>query len=214
MSDVSEAGKERDLFEADEEVLEGDGEKLDLEVIEKLLVEPLLAGAHLREAMTRELERRNGEWEPFVAQVDRRIDDAARASDRMSVEDRAIASYRDRVASEVALMEPRFERAFKEGIEQQIWRAAKEKPSLFDRARSFLRKHRAQSTWSLGLATATAAIIALFFLSGLFQGHPDTVAAFDSSGVSIDQVSFEGTVTVMPADNGMTVVWLASDESS
>jgi hypothetical protein len=205
---------------------------LDPKVTETLLEQPFFLGDTLRVEVKTELDRREGSWTAFSAGVFRQIDEAARAQTRLSLEDRAIEALKQNVEAEIADLEPRFERAFREGIERQIWRAAKAPPSLLDRVRSWLdaqpwrviggasppaRRGRGPEpvriAWSrVGLATAMAMILGLLVFRGLDRGQNDALAVMDA--VSVDEVSFEGTVTLMPADNGMTVVWLGSDGSS
>jgi hypothetical protein len=211
---VSERGN--DLVGIDDGVLEPDSasgeEALEPQVTEALLDRPFFLTEALRDEVAAEMETRDGQWTAFEAGVSRRIDEASRLETRMSLEDRAIEAFKKNVEAELATVEPRFERSFKDGVERQIWRAAKEPPSLFERMKRRLMPQLAPTWRRAVLATATAAILGLLALRGLDRGPAEAIARMDD--VSVNQVSFEGTVTVMPADNGMTVVWLASETSS
>lgn len=229
MSD--QARRETDLLAATADDQDEDG--LDERATEALLERPIALfsgsgpgasgapvdlGHHLQAAVAEEVERREGEWSAFTAAVMWRVDQEDRADERMSLDARAIAVLSEEIDAELASMAPMFERAFRAGVEQRIWQAAKERPGLWTRLRAWAEPRPpawltgGRGAWAgVGLATAAAGLVGLLFLADLRQGGDAAVVA---EGVTVDGVSFEeGTVTVMP-DDGFTVVWLADSAPS
>src|SRR5262245_2736119 len=144
----------------DEVAFEVENDASECEVSEAALLQPFPLGRLLAEEAGAELERRDGEWSAFSASVFRKIDQAELAEERMDVEDRAIAMMKEEVESELGEMAPRFDRAFKDGVEQRIWRAARE-PSLGDRVSDwFASLRRALNPKTLGFAAAAAMAVA------------------------------------------------------
>jgi hypothetical protein len=187
-----------------------DEDIVDPAVAEALLDQPFALGEHLRAEVSAELDRREGEWSAFEACVMRRIDLVGVEEERMSLEERAIQALHEDIDAELADLAPDFERSFREGIERRIWRSAK-RPSIVDRLEAWMESWRVRLGWrNIGLVTATALILLAF----MFGGHPllNAPGVAMTDAVSIDDVSFEGTVTVMPED-GITVLWLADTTS-
>src|SRR5262245_48128478 len=120
----------KNLDRRDEIALEVEHDDTECEVSSAALEQPFPLGALFREEVDAELARRDGEWTAFTARVFRTIDSADVVAERMSLEQRAIEMMRAEVEGELADMTSRFEREFKLGIEQKIWRAAREKPTL------------------------------------------------------------------------------------
>ena len=200
----------------DEIAFEVEHDASECEVSEAALQQPFGLGALLREEVEGELEKRDGQWSAFTAQVFRRVDQAELAAERMSLEERAIDMMRAEVDGELAEMMPRFDRAFKDGIEQRIWDAAREQPSLGARISEWLsswKKMLAPRPLGLAMAAAAAIVVAVTFNPLGVQNGGEEVAIGNSGSVSVDRVDFEGTVTVMSED-GLTVVWLADDATS
>lgn len=165
----------------------------------------------LTEDAAQEIARRDGEWNAFTAAVFDRIDDEDLGVLRMPMEDQAIDLFRQEVAGELAELAPRFEEGFREGVEQRIWNAARE-PTIFDRVRAFFDRSLGEGIgWSVGWAGAMAAALAIVTVTGIPGNERGAQIAENNPGaVSVESVSFEGTVTVMPND-GVTVVWLSDD---
>lgn len=183
------------------------------EALARLLAQPFELSAALKGEVDQELLRRDGEWSAFTASVFRQIDGAEAEVTRMSVEDQAIAGLKSEVDAELAEMAPRFEASFRAGIEQRIWQAAKQQPTLGERITAWmdqLGRLLLPHSRSLGLAAAMAAILVAIALGGLFTSGDETLG---DSQVSVDRVSFEGSVTVMQED-GSPVVWLADDDDN
>jgi hypothetical protein len=195
--------------------IEHEDEAPDAEVLARFLAQPFELGATLREETEHELHRRDGEWSAFASSVFREIDGAEAQVTRMSVEDQAIAKLKAEVDAELADVAPRLEATFRAGIEQRIWQAAKEQPTLGARISAWLDGlGRALLPHSrvggFGLAAAMAAILVAIAVGGLFTSGDDPT---DGADVSVDYVSFEGSVTVMQ-EGGSAVVWLAGDDDS
>ncbi len=165
----------------------------------------------LTEDAAQEIARRDGEWSAFTMAVFDRIDDEDLGVARLPLEDQAVDLFRHEIAGELADLAPRFEEGFREGVEQRIWNAARE-PTLMDRIRAYFDRSLGEGLgWSVGWAGAMAAALAIVTVNGI-PGNDDTsqIAENIPGEVSVESVSFEGTVTVMP-NNGVTVVWLSDD---
>lgn len=202
----------KNLDRRNEIAFEVEPDDTECEVSSAALEQPFPLGALLREEVDAELSKRDGEWNAFTARVFRTIDQASIVEQRMSLEERAIEVMRAQVDGELAEMTPRFEREFKLGIEQKVWRAAREKPTLGARVSEWV------SSWKkmlaprpIGFAMAAAAAVAIAVAYNPLPAVPN--AGDVGARVSVDRVSFEGTVTVM-AEDGMTVMWLADDATS
>lgn len=169
----------------------------------------------LGEETSAELERRDGEWNAFTSAVFRRIDEEDLGLQRLPLEDQAIEMFRQDIDGELSELAPKFEEGFREGIEQRIWDAAREEPTFGQRARAFFDRLMGDGMgWSLGWAGAMAAVLFMVAVGGWpTVDTPDQIAENISGGVTVQDLSFEGNVTVMPGD-GATVIFLSNDESS
>ncbi len=197
----------------DEVAFEVEHDASECDVSEAALAQPFGLGALLREEAGAELEKRDGEWDAFTASVFRRVDNEDLALERMSLEDRAIGLMKVEVEGELGEMMPRFDREFRNEVEQRIWRAAREKPAMGERVSTWLSSFREKLfPRTLGFAAAAAAA-ALLFAVWPSSSEVTPLAIAPEGSVSVERVQFEGTVTVME-EGGMTVVWLADNVAS
>ena len=170
----------------------------------------------LGEETAAEVERRDGEWSAFTAAVFRRVDEEDLGLQRMTLEDQAIETLRQDVDGELSELAPRFEEGFREGVEQRIWDAARQTPSFGQRVRDFFGRLTGDGMgWSIGWAGAMAAVLVVVAVNGWPTGEApnEQIAENISSGITVKNLSFEGTVTVIPGSD-TTVIWLSGDESS
>lgn len=198
--------------------LEDEPEAPDPEVLERALAQPFELGALLRREVDEELARRDGEWSAFTSGVFRTIDGAELEVTRMSVEDRAIAVMKAEVDAELAELAPLFDAGFKQGVEQRIWQSAKEQPTWGARIGGWLDSLRRTlfpdvGFRGLGLVAAAAAVILVVVLGGLFEQPVVPELTPPANAVTIANLSYEGSVTVMQ-NEGVAVVWLADDGTS
>lgn len=194
------------------EVEEHDASECD--VSEAALAQPFAFGALLREEAEAELNKREGEWDAFTASVFRRVDNEDLALERMSLEDRAIGLMKAEVDGELSEMLPRFDRAFQKEVEQRIWRAAREQPTFGERVSNWWSSFREKMMpRTMGFAAAAAAAALVFAVWPGPSADVVPLAVAPEGTVSVERVSFEGTVTVME-EGGITVVWLADNVAS
>ena len=161
----------------------------------------------LRADSARELESREGQWSAFTEGVRRRIGEEARKEARAPLDVRAIATLKDEVAAELEEIAPRFERRFAAELAERI---ETEGDGFFARAWSRLREWISAPAGRWALAGAVAAGLAAAILLAPQPSEDIELAAWDRS-VRVDQLSFEGTVTVMNRE-GVAVIWLARSE--
>lgn len=170
----------------------------------------------LKEANQAELDSREGQWSAFTSAVFRRIDSEDLGVARMPLEEQAIESLKSEVDRELQTMAPRFEEDFLEGIEKRVWRSARREPSfgtwlqdLWARVVSLVAGAPGAGVGrKLGFAAAMAAV-AMLTIVGVRQEELAPLERSAGAGlVSLESVSFEGTVAVIPQD-GLTVVWLS-----
>lgn len=198
----------------DEIAFELDHDESECEVSPAALAQPFGLGALLKEEVDAELAQREGSWNAFTHQVFKKVDQLELVETRMSMEERAIEMMRAEVDGELAEMTPRFERDFKVGIEERIWRAAKEKPSFGERVSEWFGAwKRSLSPRPFGYAMAAAAAIAVGVVYNPFATQSIVQPVASQAGVSVDRVSFGGNVTVM-SEGDVTVVWLVDDATS
>lgn len=161
----------------------------------------------LKEELDEELERRDGEWSAFTQSVFRLMDDEVTQESRMELEELAIAQLKTEVDAELSEMAPNFEEMFRENIEQKIWQSAKEEVTLWTQLRDFFQSiARSEFGYGFGWATAVAAVVMVAVMAT--PNTPTLDGSEPMAGhVSVESLSFEGTVTLMP-DDGVTVIWL------
>lgn len=161
-------------------------------------------GDLLRAEVDAEVAAKDGAWSAFAQQVLIAIDHAA--SERTAAT--AVVALREDVKAELDAMAPKFDRAFREGVERRIFRSARESRSwwapITDRLRQWL-----QPSPGLGLAVAAAAAVTVIVIP---PSSTPPISDGEAGRVSISAVRFEGDVTVMPAD-GIAVVWVTDDAS-
>jgi hypothetical protein len=101
-------------------------------------------------------------------------------------------------------------------VEQRIWDAARETPTFGQRIRDFFSRLTGEGMgWGFGWAGAMAGLLVVVAVTGwpVTESPSDQIAENISGGVSVKNLSFEGTVTVMPGD-GATVIFLSEDVGS
>ena len=158
----------------------------------------------LTESTDRELARRDGEWNAFTASVFRKLDEEAHAIERADLEAQAIGLFKQEIDLEMSEVAPRFEEAFRDSVEKRIFRSAIE-PSWRARGKAWL--ERLRPAMGLGWATAAAAAVALVLAVGSLDDAAIMEDGLAGGRVSVERISFEGDVTVLP-DDGVTVIWL------
>ena len=158
----------------------------------------------LTETNEAELSKRDGEWNAFTSAVFRKIDEEALAVQRADLEAQAIDLFKQEIDLEVSEMAPRFEEAFKESVEKKIFQSAIEQ-SWAARAKAWVESFRPQ--FGLGWASAAAAAVLMVIAVGTMQDSGELTEKLASGQVSVQRISFEGDVTVLP-DDGVTVIWL------
>ena len=158
----------------------------------------------LTETTERELARRDGEWDAFTASVFRQLDEEAVATRRADLEAQAIDLFKQEIDLELSEMAPRFEEAFKETVEKRIFQSAIEQ-SWTARLKAWFEQARPQLT--LGWASAAAAVVLMVLAVGSMQGTGELDDELVAGRVSVQRISFEGDVTVLP-DDGVTIIWL------
>jgi hypothetical protein len=207
----------KNIDRRDEVAFEVEHDEAECEVSPAALAQPFPLGALLREEVEQEIAKRDGEWNAFTAHVFRKADQAELVEARMSLEERAVEMMRAEVGGELAEMLPRFDRDFRDGVEQRIWRSAREQPSFWSRASEwFASMKRSLSPRPIGFAMAAAAAVAIAVTYAPVPPNGPSVVPVtvgQSGRVSVDRVSFEGTATVL-SDEGITVLWLTDDATS
>ncbi len=163
-------------------------------------------GALLRSEIEAAVEAREDAWNSFSAAVLRRLDRPVEAGSLELLEARALAALRADVEDEVQARAPQFEEAFKEAVESRIFQAAQAEPNLWERVRGFF----ADFFTPRGLGWVAAASAAVFLMVAL-GGRQEARAPVGQ--VSVERISFEGSVTVMEQE-GITVVWLTPEAAS
>jgi hypothetical protein len=162
-------------------------------------------GELLGETTERELSRRDGEWDAFTSSVFRKIDEEAVAAERADLEAQAIHLFKQEMDVELSEMAPRFEETFRESVEKKIFQSAIEQ-RWTARFKAWLQQARPQGL-SLAWASAAAAAVLMVVAVGSMQGGGQLEEKLASGHVSVQRISFEGDVTVLP-DDGVTVIWL------
>lgn len=163
----------------------------------------------LTESTQDELARRDGEWDAFTASVFRKLDEEAVATQRADLEAQAISLFKQEIDVELSEMGPQFEEAFRESIEKRIFKSAIEQ-SWTARVKAWFEAARPQLAF--GWAGAAAAVLLLVVGIGSMESRSSLQEKLESGQVSVQQISFEGDVTVLP-DDGVTVIWLDSAAS-
>ncbi len=161
----------------------------------------------LRSELEAELGRREGAWPSFTAAVFRQIDEQALLCSRMELEDQAMVRLQEEVDLELHELAPGFEEAFREGVERRIWRSARDAPGFFAKLKHTLSTHL-EGRWRMGWAWAGAGATALMLAFSVPDAWLSTPMERAVGQVTVEDLSFEGTVTVVPRE-GMTVVWLS-----
>jgi hypothetical protein len=165
-------------------------------------------GELLREAHARELERMDGRWSAFAAQIQDQLEAPSPEGD---LEAQAVALLRADVDDELRELAPAFEEAFKEEVDRRIFVRGRSPKPWLDRLRSWVRERSAaaRAGWGLGLAAAAAAAALVVVPRGGPRPDPMAGARAELRGeVSVDAVSFEGDVMMIP-DDGVTVMVLS-----
>ena len=160
-------------------------------------------GAPIRE----ELARRDGQWSAFSESVRRQIRQDAVATARKPLAEQAIDQLREDVHAEVEAVAQRFESSFADRVDQRI---ATQEPGLWARLVAWFEDQASPARMAFGgFAAAAAAAMVLFVLVPGDQGmQQPAVAALSPGGeVTVNEVSFEGTVTMFEED-GIAVIWL------
>ena len=178
--------------------------------VEAELSAPSAEAAQVRADLEAETASRAGQWSAFAASVSDQIRAAERVAARTPIEVRAIETLREDVAAELESVEPRFEKTFRREVEAK--RDAPAAPSFLDRAmgrmRGWLHQLSGPQRLTIGGLAAVAAASMMFVAEPTLDHASDVVNALPSGAVSVDDVSFEGMVTVIEND-GQTVIWLA-----
>lgn len=146
------------------------------------------------------------DWGMFSASVDETIRADRRATARAPLDEQAISHLRAEVEAELDAVAPRFEKKFAKDVDKGI---AADRPGLFDGIVEWFRDLTTPARWAIGgLATAGAALLVLFATATPPPSIPDGPQMAQIGEVSVDDVSFEGTITVM-SDDGIAVIWLS-----
>ncbi len=159
----------------------------------------------LTEATEEEIARRDGEWDAFTCSVFRRLDAEAVAHQRADLEAQAIALFKQEIDLELSELSPGFEEAFKESVEKRIFQSAIV-PSWTHRLSAWFERARGDG-FGLGWAGAAAAVVLLVFAAGTMQTGTQIDDTLMDGHVAVQEISFEGDVTVLP-DDGVTIIWL------
>ena len=201
--------------EAAEAVAARDGAwaEFSAQVMEALPARTVSVAELLTEATAAELAARDGEWQAFTARVFEAVDAEARSFAAEPADAQAIQLLRAEVQDEVEALAPRFDARFGPEVDREIFKAGQAAEPWWKKAWDAV--HRAlQPGHGLGWAAgAAAAVLLVVTVTGLPPGGGPAVPDAPLAGaVTVEQLSFEGDVTVMP-EQGLTVVWL-SDVSS
>lgn len=169
-------------------------------------------GTLLRADVSTELGRREGDWSAFAAQLDARLDRNHRREAERPLEERAIGALRDEVDRELSEVGPRLEGSFRRQVERRVEQPGPPADSWWSRVRALVRRTLSFDNSGLGLAAAAAAAMLLVVWVSI-PGPPSTsrptgVEPGPSGTVRVEEVSFEGSVAVIPQE-GVTVVFLS-----
>lgn len=171
-------------------------------------VEGPSVGELLRAERDDELRRREGSWGAFRSAIETRI---AESPTTEALDDRAVALLRADVEDELRALGPAFEERFKEEVGRRISERDASRRSSWARTRAWLaeRMPSIDVGWGVGLAGVAAALALVLGPSPEPRPDPAAGARAELSGeVSVDAVTFEGDVMMIPGD-GMTVVVLS-----
>ncbi|MCA9554985.1 MAG: hypothetical protein KC933_33450, partial [Myxococcales bacterium] len=152
--------------------------------------------------------RRAPEARAADARVFEAVDAEARSLARGTVDEQAVRLLRAEVEDEVEALGPRFDARFSVEVDREIFKAGQGPAPWWKKAWDWV--HGAlQPGHGLGWAAAAAAVVLLVVATGLPPSPDPTLPSGALAGtVTVEQLSFEGNVTVMP-DEGLTVVWLS-----
>lgn len=197
-------------------------------VMEGLVVRSELTVAELlREERTMELERLDGSWTAFSAQLDKRLNEATRlrvaprASPQLlpswieawfrprrseGLDPEAIDFLRTDVEDEVRDMAPAFEERFGAEVERKIEVRGARAESLGERLWAQIQKLGVLPRTGVGFGLAAAAAALVVVMTNSPAGDPEKILL--SGQVSVDSMSFEGDVMMIPSE-GVTVVVLS-----
>jgi hypothetical protein len=163
----------------------------------------------LEDEMRDEVLSRDQQWSSFTDGVMSKIAAQERQAKKAPLEERAVQEFKREVAHELEEVEPRFEHDLKDQVQQGV---AHPDPGTFTRIGNWWRGLKESRRWvnGLGLAAAATAALALIVLApeSPNRAPPEVVNPIALGEVSVEEVSFEGSVTVMQG-GGATVVWLA-----
>lgn len=165
-------------------------------------------GALLREERAAELDAMEGRWSAFASQIDHQLKAEAPGGE---LDEQAVALLRADVDDELRALSPAFEEEFQEEVDRRIFQRGHAEVPVWRRLQDWLQDLTAPARigWGVGLAGA-AATLALVISTGP-GSTPDALLAPRAAltgEVSVDAVSFEGDVTMIP-DEGVTVVVLS-----
>lgn len=191
---------------------EGDWDKFSQGVMAQLPAQTVTVAELLSEATEAELTSRDGEWSAFRARIFEAVDAEARAAAGAPLEAQAVLQLKGEVAAEVEALSPGFGETFKKEVESEIFKSAQTPTPWWTSAWTRLRAWMfPEGGMSPGWAAAGMAAVLLVVVTGLPRSpdpKPGQIAPPVALGaVAIEQISFEGDVTVMP-EEGITVVWL------
>lgn len=189
---------------------EGDWAGFTESVLAELPAQTVTVAELLTASTEAELDARDGEWRAFSARVFEAIDAEQAEAARSPLEAQAVLALKAEVESEVEAMAPSFGEAFKKDVERQIFKSAQQPDPWWTRAWAWVRE-MTNLEGGYGLAAAAATAIVLVAVTGLpptpdAPSMPPASVALNGQ-VAVEQLSFEGDVTVMPED-GLTIVWL------
>ncbi len=188
---------------------EGQWDQFSAGVMATLAPETVTVAELLSEETEAELAARDGEWTAFSARVFEAVDAEERLAEQAPLGAQAVLQMKAEVGAEVEALSPKFGEAFKQEVEKEIFRSAQQPEPWWTQAWSWIQE-TLQGGMGPGLMAAGAAAVLLIMVTGLPQGEqpvPQIAAAGPSGEVAVQQISFEGDVTVM-SEEGVTVVWL------
>ena len=179
-------------------------------------------GELLRTDARAELGRREGDWTAFGAQLAARLDREVRAEQARPLEERAFTALKREVDRELGAVAPRFEGDFRAAVDARVREVGPPGRSGWSRAsqgdpgpgrrfwRSVVRAvRRAVSLEDRGLGVAAAAAAAALLVVWVTSSGPAPGRPVPLTGtVRVEEVTFQGSVAVMPED-GVTVVFLS-----
>lgn len=166
-------------------------------------------GEILQADVRAELDRREGDWTAFAAQLDARLEREDRAERDLPLEVRAVAALRRNVDRELIEMAPRFEASFRASVEARVLEATPPSLTWWGRMERFLRRGFSLEGGGLGLAAAAvAAVLLIVWGTSTTVVRPEETIDALAGSVRVEEVSFEGSVAVLP-QAGVTVVFLS-----